>query len=85
MPIADDAVSFARDIRPLFRQVDLDHMDRIGVKLDDYEYMSDPSNAQNVYDYVAGTKQPRMPPGGPFWDEQQLDVFSRWVDAGCPP
>jgi hypothetical protein len=31
-------VSFARDIKPLFRAVDVSHMKSYGVKLDDYTY-----------------------------------------------
>jgi len=85
METTESAVSFAHDIRPLFRQVDIDHMGRIGVQLDSYGYMSNRSNAQNVYDYLVGTKEPRMPPGGPFWDGHQLDLFSRWMKDGCAP
>jgi hypothetical protein len=41
-------VSFARDIRPLFRAVDISHMQPHGVKLDDYTFMSKPDNANKV-------------------------------------
>jgi hypothetical protein len=41
-------VSFVRDIRPLFRAVDISHMKRYGVKLDDYTFMSNPDNANKV-------------------------------------
>ena len=41
-------VSFAGDIKPLFRAIDISHMKLAGVKLDDYTYMSDPSHANNV-------------------------------------
>jgi hypothetical protein len=85
MADSEGATSFARDIKPLFRQIDLDHMGRMGVKLDDYEWMSNTANAQNVYDFVAGTKQPKMPIGGPFWSQEQLDLFARWMKNGCPP
>ena len=34
-------VSFERDIRPLFRDVDIEHMEVHGVKLDDYTFMTD--------------------------------------------
>jgi hypothetical protein len=34
-------VSFKNDIKPLFRPIDVDHMKRYGVVLDDYAYMSD--------------------------------------------
>ena len=40
------AVSFARDILPLFRAIDIAHMKGPGVLLDSYAYMSDPANAQ---------------------------------------
>jgi len=41
-------VSFARDIGPLFRDVDISHMEPHGIKLDDYTFMSDPDNANKV-------------------------------------
>ena len=85
MADSEAATSFARDIKPLFRQIDLDHMGRMGVNLDDYEWMSNKSNAQNVYDFVVGTKQPKMPIGGPFWSQEQLDLFAAWMKDGCPP
>ncbi len=40
--------SFARDIKPLFRAVDVSHMKSYGVKLDDYTYMSNPDHANKV-------------------------------------
>jgi len=50
-------VSFATDIKPLFRPVDIAHMKPHGVKLDDYQYMSDPANnhqnAQRVQDTLS--------------------------------
>jgi len=33
-------VSFARDVRPLFRSVDIEHMKGMDILLDDYTYMS---------------------------------------------
>ncbi|HEX6821942.1 MAG TPA: hypothetical protein VF123_07795 [Candidatus Sulfotelmatobacter sp.] len=38
-------VSFSADIKPLFRAVDISHMRRFGVELDNYTYMSNPDNA----------------------------------------
>ncbi len=46
-------VSFARDIRPLFRDVDISHMEPHGIKLDDYTFMSDPDNANKVLETPA--------------------------------
>jgi hypothetical protein len=54
------AVSFAADIKPLFRPVDIAHMKPHGVKLDDYPYMSDPANnhqnAQDIQDALSPQK-----------------------------
>jgi hypothetical protein len=36
-------VSFARDILPMFRPIDVEHMSKHNIVLDDYTYMSDPS------------------------------------------
>jgi hypothetical protein len=78
-------VSFERDIRPLFRPVDLKHMSAMDVNLDNYTFMSDPENAQSVFEYLNGTQQPQMPPGGPFWSEEQLALFARWMEQGRQP
>lgn len=76
-------VSFERDIKPLFRPIDIEHMEPMGVLLDDYAYMSDPANAQAVLDFLTGKSQPQMPIGGPYWDQKQLDLFSQWMSGGC--
>lgn len=79
-------VSFAKDIKPLFRIVDIQHMKPHGVMLDDYAYMSDPTdnhaNAQGVYDQLSSES---MPPGGPFWTASQLGLFSDWMNGGYQP
>jgi hypothetical protein len=36
------SVSFERDIRPLFRDVDIDHMEGMGVLLADHTWMAGP-------------------------------------------
>jgi hypothetical protein len=50
-------VSFARDILPMFRPIDVEHMSKHNILLDDYTYMSDPSsdrgNAQDVEDSLS--------------------------------
>jgi hypothetical protein len=83
--VQTSALSFGRDIRPLFRPVDIEHMSRVGVLLDDYTYMADPTNAQAVLEYLNGTRGPRMPPGGPYWSDQQLKLFTQWMEQGYKP
>jgi len=73
-------VSFARDIRPLFRAVDISHMQPHGVKLDDYTFMSKPDNANRILRALSphDNHPPPMPPGGPYWTQDQLALFARW-------
>jgi hypothetical protein len=79
-------VSFNADIKPLFRAIDIEHMKRFGVNLDDYAYMSDPSNnyanAEAVEDRLTNQS---MPPGGPFWTAAQLALYASWRTDGYQP
>ncbi|MBV8726087.1 MAG: hypothetical protein JO078_06625 [Candidatus Eremiobacteraeota bacterium] len=77
-----ERVSFAADIRPLFRQIDIDHMRPRNVHLDDFAFMSKRENATTVYDFLTGKKEPQMPPDEP-WSSEQLDLFNRWMENGC--
>jgi hypothetical protein len=79
------SVSFERDIRPLFRDVDIDHMEGMGVLLADHVWMSDPENAKRVYDSLSADADSRMPPGGPHWTDEQLKAFSKWMEGGFQP
>ena len=80
-------VSFAANIRPLFRAVDISHMKSFGVKLDDYSYMSNPENANAVLATLSPHEgeSPSMPPGGPYWTSAQLALFAQWQSDGCKP
>jgi len=80
-------VSFSADIKPLFRAVDISHMKRLGVELDDYTYMSNPDNANRVFATPSpqGGEDPSMPPGGPYWTPAQLALFQQWQNEGYQP
>ena len=74
------AVSFAADIRPLFRDGDLECMKPDGVLLDDVTWMSVPANAQRVLHAVSsGT----MPPDEP-WPKERVALLQQWIAAGYP-
>jgi hypothetical protein len=77
-------VSFATDIKPLFRPIDIEHMNRHDVLLDDFTYMSVPAHARAVQETLTGNP-PSMPPGGPYWTRQQLDIFAKWIADGYQP
>jgi hypothetical protein len=79
------SVSFEHDIRPMFTDDDIDHMAGMGVLLDDHTWMSDPENAQRVYDFLSGKEEPRMPPGGPYWDDERMKRLADWMKGGYQP
>jgi hypothetical protein len=87
-------VSFDKDIKPLFRMQDVNCMNLHNVMLASYAYMSDPkgdeehadhANAKHVHARLAGTETPRMPKGGPFWPQANLDLLQQWMDGGFAP
>ena len=80
-------VSFAADIKPLFRPVDISHMKRFGIKLDDYTYMSNPDHANQVLAALSphNGESPSMPPGGPYWSADQVALFAEWQKDGYQP
>jgi hypothetical protein len=84
------AASFATDILPLFRPMDIQCMRGRGVLLADYVYMSTQdggtfANATMVLSYLKGDSTPQMPFGGPYWSSESLDLFQSWINGGCQP
>jgi hypothetical protein len=80
-------VSFARDVKPLVRPVDISHMKRYGIKLDDYSFMSNPDNANKVLGTLSphDADPPSMPPGRPYWAADQLALLAQWQKDGYKP
>ena len=70
-----NAVSFSRNIRPLFTAVDIEHMRRAAVALDDFAYMSDPNHAESVYQKLSSREMP--PPGSGESSARTLRARSR--------
>jgi hypothetical protein len=82
-------VSFSKDVLPLFRKIDIDHMRKRQVLLDDYNYMSDPTtdhaNARDVEDRLSTNDATlRMPPDLQ-WTAGQLKVYRQWMADGFQP
>ena len=77
------AISFKTDIVPLFTSVDIEHMSRLEVPLDDYAYMSRPDNAAGVYDQVSNGTMPPSASGEQPWSEDKVQLFKQWMD-GAP-
>lgn len=75
--------TFYQDIAPLFRQMDVECMRNMGVLLLDYTYMSTPANAQTVLTRLSGNTQgSQMPLGGPYWSQDNIDLFQQWIVCG---
>jgi hypothetical protein len=74
------ALSFATDIRPLFRSGDVACMKHAGIALDEAAWMCVPANAELVYGAVSEGK---MPPDAP-WAAEKVALFKQWMDAGLP-
>ena len=75
---------FARDILPLFRTIDIEHMAKGGVHLDQYAYMSVSENAERVYASIA-TKRMPPPDEDATWADEQVALLREWIDAGMHP
>jgi hypothetical protein len=82
--MTDTTTSFERDILPLFRPVDIEHMAAHGVQLDDYAYMSEPENAERVYQSIQAKRMP-PPEDGATWPQDQVRRLREWIDAGRRP
>lgn len=71
-------VSFAADIRPLFRDRDRQSM-LMAFDLGAYDDVR--ANAENILDRLADGSMPCDDP----WPEDRIDLFRRWVQAGMRP
>ena len=73
------ALSFARDILPMFRDSDVDSMQSYGLDLSSYDEVK--NKAQAIYVTLAeGT----MPCDG-AWPKDRVDTLKRWMDEGMAP
>lgn len=75
--------SYVLHIKPLFTQVDIDHMADFGVDLGTYDGVK--ANATEISTRLKDTTAP-MPPtstGGP-WPDEWIALFDRWISEGFP-
>jgi hypothetical protein len=74
-------LSFATDIRPLFTDLDVDHMQGFGMDLSDRDDVE--KHAVNILAVVTSGSMP--PKGtGERWTPEMCDTFKRWTEAGFP-
>jgi hypothetical protein len=73
--------SFAIDIRPLFREVDIDHMKHHQLDLSRYDEVS--LRAQDIVSRLSNGTMP--PPPATPWSPDQVHRFQDWIDQGMQP
>jgi hypothetical protein len=74
------ALSFAADIRPLFRdEPDVEAMKSFGLDLSSYADVK--ASAQSIYERLADGS---MPCDGE-WPKEQVAKFKQWMDEGTLP
>ena len=74
---AGDELSFARDIRPLFREKDRDSMMRA------FDLFDDTDVAGHADAIVGALRSGKMPCDG-AWPASQVHKLQQWVDDGKP-
>jgi hypothetical protein len=77
MPTADQPVSFAQHIKPLFRPTDRQSM---SFAFDLWDIGDVRSHADAILERL---EQGTMPCDG-GWSSDNVALFSRWIDAGKP-
>ena len=74
------ALSFAKDIRPLFRDSpDIDTMKDYGMDLSSYADVK--AQAQNIYARVLDQSMPCDEP----WPKERIALFKQWMEEGTAP
>jgi hypothetical protein len=74
------ALSFAKDIRPLFRDSpDIDTMKDFGLDLSAYSEVK--AEAENIYARVLDGSMPCDEP----WPKDRIALFKQWMEEGMAP
>ena len=73
-------LSFAKDIRPLFRdEPDVEAMKGFGLDLSSYDDVK--AQAEAIYSRLADGSMPCDNP----WPKDQIALFKRWMEEGKAP
>jgi hypothetical protein len=76
--MANPDISFAKDIRPLFRAKDIDAMKK-AFDLSDYD------DVRSFADPILMKLRSGSMPCDGAWPPEQVDLFRRWVQGGRKP
>jgi hypothetical protein len=75
-----NGLTWSNGISQLFSPMDVDHMKRRLVDLDDYEFVK--TNVSSIHDVVKDGFMPKAPLGA--WTSKRVEFFKQWIDNGFP-
>lgn len=78
------ALSYDKDIKPMFTQMDQDHMKTRGTKFDLWSYADVKRKAQAIYTRVKNGSMPPPNSGEKRWTDDMVNKFKQWMDEGYP-
>jgi hypothetical protein len=79
------ALSFAKDIQPMFTAMDQDHMlNQVGM-FDLWNYDDVKTNASKISTAVQNGRMPPKSSGEPRWTADKVAKFKQWMTEGYPP
>ena len=82
--MADEgALSFAKDIRPMFTDMDVAHMQGAGIDLSDRAEVE--AHADAIYETVSDGSMPPRNSGEERWSPEMCERFKKWHEQGCQP
>jgi hypothetical protein len=76
-------LSFAQDIRPMFTDMDVAHMQGFGIDLSSKADVE--KNADAIYQTVSTGSMPPSGSGEARWSTEMCERFKRWQTQGCHP
>jgi len=76
-------LSFAKDIRPMFTDIDVAHMKHAGMDLSNRDDVVKHGDA--IYAAVSNGSMPPPGSGEARWSSEMCDRFKQWQTKGCAP
>lgn len=80
---AQGCTSYKTDIRPKFTTEDVDHMNGLGMDLNDYLAVN--SNADLILSRLTDPDSPMPPPPRGPWSAEWIQCFEQWIASGKLP
>jgi hypothetical protein len=77
-----NSLSFEKDIRPMFTDLDVAHMKPAGIDLSSLADVK--ANAEAIYSTVSTGAMPPPSSGEARWSSEMCERFKQWTDQGCP-